>query len=110
MGYRVIITPPAKRRLDLYIGYTANVLKNRTAAKNIRTDARETKSRLSENADKLKTCENPILAKFGYRMIRFKRHDYIMIYRLEGNVVIVDGMFHELQDYEGIFIEEMKLQ
>ncbi len=32
-----------------------------------------------------------------------------MIYRIEGNKVIVDGMFHELQDYEGIFVRKFHL-
>ncbi len=33
MAYRVVITPVAKRQLDQYVGYTASILKNRTAAK-----------------------------------------------------------------------------
>jgi len=32
-----------------------------------------------------------------------------MLYRIEGTQVIVDGMFHELQDYEGIFARELHL-
>ena len=32
-----------------------------------------------------------------------------MIYRIEGNQVFVDGMFHELQDYEEIFERELHL-
>ena len=32
----------------------------------------------------------------------FEKHKFLMIYRIEGNQVIVDGMFHELQDYDGI--------
>jgi hypothetical protein len=32
-----------------------------------------------------------------------------MVYRIQDGVVIVDGMFHELQDYEGLFASEMHL-
>lgn len=32
-----------------------------------------------------------------------------MIYRIEGTQIIVDGLFHELQDYEGIFAGELHL-
>lgn len=46
MGYRVIIMPPAKRRLDMYVFYTVETLGNRQAAKAILADARETKKRL----------------------------------------------------------------
>ncbi len=71
MAYKVIIMPPAKRRLDMYIGYTAIQLKNRQAAKNIRDDAKATKAQLSDMADIFKPCDNPILAEHGYRKIHF---------------------------------------
>lgn len=110
MVYKVIIMPPAKRRLDMYVLYTVETLKNRQAAKAIIADARETKKKLSMAADSLKICDNPILAKYGYRKIKFARHKFVMIYRIIDNMVIVDGMFHELQDYEGIFTNELRLQ
>ena len=109
MVYKVIITPPAKRRLDLYIAYTLVSLKNRRAAKEIRNDARATKRRLSRVATSIKICDNPILAKHGYRKLRFKKHAFVMIYRIVEETVIVDGLFHELQDYEAIFVNEMEL-
>lgn len=31
MAYKVIIMPPAKRRLDMYVYYTLETLKNRQA-------------------------------------------------------------------------------
>ncbi len=110
MVYKVIIMPPAKRRLDMYVFYTVETLKNRQAAKAIIADARETKRKLSAVADSLKICDNPVLAKYGYRKIKFARHKFVMIYRIIANTVIVDGMFHELQDYEGIFSNELHLQ
>lgn len=61
-----------------------------------------------------------MLIRLEYVMIRFlqnmdteksalKKHKFVMIYRIEGVQVIVDGMFHELQDYEGIFVNEFHL-
>lgn len=109
MAYKVIIMPPAKRRLDMYVYYTLETLKNKQAAKSILTDVKATKKRLSVIADSLKICDDPVLAKYEYRKIRFAKHKFVMIYRIEGNQVIVDGMFHELQDYEGIFVREFRL-
>jgi hypothetical protein len=109
MAYKVIIMPPAKRRLDFYVQYTLEELKNKQAAKAILADARETKKRLSQMADSLKICDDPLLAKYEYRKISFLKHRFLMIYRICDGVVIVDGMFHESQDYEGIFASEMKL-
>ena len=109
MAYKVIIMPPAKRRLDRNVCYTLETLKNRQAAKSILVDAKETQKQLSVIADSLGICAEPILAKYEYRKIRFKKHKFVMIYRIEGAQVIVDGMFHELQDYEGIFARELHL-
>ena len=109
MAYKVIIMPPAKRRLDMYVYYTIETLRNRQAAKAILADARATVRRLSRVADSLKICDNPILAKYEYRKIRFEKHDFVMIYRIQDGQVIVDEMFHELQDYDGIFTNELHL-
>ena len=109
MAYKVIIMPPAKRRLDMYVYYTLETLKNKQAARNILGDAKITARRLSKVADALKICDNPVLRKYGYRKIKFEKHDFVMIYRIQDGQAIVDGMFHELQDYEGIFTNELHL-
>ena len=109
MAYKVIIMPPAKRRLDMYVGYTIEKLNNRQVAREILEDAKATKKRLAAIADSLKVCDNPILAKYGYRKIKFEKHKFLMVYRIQDNQVIVDGMFHELQDYDGILVKELRL-
>lgn len=110
MVFKVIIMPPAQHRLDMYIGYTINTLKNRQAARAILDDARVTKIKLSKVADSLSFCANPILRKYGYKKIVFQKHDFIMIFRIDNDTVIVDGMYHQLQDYESIFANEMHLK
>ena len=50
-----------------------------------------------------------MLRKYGYRKIKFEKHDFVMIYRIQDGQAIVDGVFHELQDYEGIFTNELHL-
>ena len=109
MAYKVIIMPPAKRRLDMYVCYTIDTLKNTQAAKAILADAKATKKRLSIVADSLKICANPLLKKYGYRIIKFEKHKFLMVYRIHNDQIIVDGMFHELQDYEGILARELNL-
>lgn len=68
MTYKVIITPPAKRRLDI-------LLKNWVTGR---------------------------LLKQSEMMQRKQR--------IVGKIVIVDGMYYELQDYESIFAEEMQFK
>lgn len=110
MTYRVIITPPAKHQLEMYISYTLSEFKNLQAARAIRDDARETKKRLSIVAGSLALCKDEILARNGYRRIMFSKHDFFMVYRINANTVIVDAMYHELQDYESVFTRQMRLK
>ena len=110
MAYKVIIMPPAQHRLDMYVEYTLRKLQNRQAAKAILEDAKITKKRLSEVADSLQFCDNPLLRGHGYRKINFLKHDFVMIYRVVDKEVVVDGMFHELQDYEAMFVNQMRLK
>ena len=110
MAYRVIITPPAKHQLEMYIAYTVSEFKNLQAARAIRDDARETKKRLINVAGSLALCENEVLAQNGYRRILFAKHDFFMVYRIDNNMVIVDAIYHELQDYESVFIQKMNLK
>ena len=44
--------------------------------------------------------DDKILRAKGYRTIHFKKHQYIMVYTIDGNVVYVEGIYHDLQDYE----------
>lgn len=110
MAYNVIITPPARHQLEMYIAYTLCELKNLQAARSIKDDARETKKRLSNIAGSLPLCKDKVLAKNGYRRILFKKHDFFMVYRIDNNTVIVDAMYHELQDYESVFADRMHLK
>ena len=109
MAYKVVVTPPANHRLEMYVGYTIVKLKNPEAARSILKDAVKTKNRLADVADTLQICANPVLAKYEYRKMHFLKHDFVMIYRIDDNKVVVDGMYHELQDWESLFINDMKL-
>lgn len=110
MGYRVVITDPAKHQLRMYIAYISREFKSIQAARAIRDDARRTIRRLSDIAETYALCENEILAKYGYRRILFEKHDFFMVYRIKGTLVIVDAIYHELQDYESVFVQKMNLK
>ncbi|MDE7477301.1 MAG: type II toxin-antitoxin system RelE/ParE family toxin [Lachnospiraceae bacterium] len=100
MGYKVIISDKAELQLDQFIYYILVELGNEQAAQNVLADAEETKERLANVADSLKLCDNSRLRSLGYRTIRFEHHRYFMVYRIDGNIVYVEGIYHELQDYE----------
>lgn len=102
-GYKVVITHDAKANLAQILHYLRQDLENEQAAQSVRDDMLETKIRLSHIAGSLKLCENPHLRDLGYRTIHLKRHNYFMLYKIIDNIVRVDGIYHDLQDYESFF-------
>lgn len=108
-SFDVIISPNALSQLNRYIDYIQYTLLNVSAAGNVWQDALETRKRLSLIAASLKYCRHPQLKQYGYRAINFTKHNYVMLYRIEGSTVYVDAIYHQLQDYENTFIDEFKI-
>ncbi len=102
MGYKVVLTDPAREQFEQIIYYILYQLGNEQAADNVIRDADGTKLCLSHIAGNLKLCEDTKLRALGYRTIHFKQHKYFMLYRIDGNTVYVDGIYHDLQDYENL--------
>ena len=100
MDYKVLITKDAEEDLDSFVKYLIIEKKNMQAAENLLNDYDATIESLKRVAGSLKLCDNPRLCQLEYRRINFLNHRYFMIYRIEDNVVFVDNIFHELQDYE----------
>ena len=100
MEYKVVIASDAEEDLDGFIRYLLFEKQSTQAASNLLDDFEATKQSLSRVAGSLKMCDNPKLKEFVYRRINFLSHRYFMMYRIEGDVAIVDNIFHELQDYE----------
>lgn len=108
-SYNVIISPKALSQLNIYIDYIRYTLLNDQAALSVWQDALETRDRLSVTAGSLKHCTHPRLKEYGYCAIHFKQHRYTMLYRVEGTDVYVDAIYHQLQDYENTFADELNL-
>ena len=100
MAYKVVVTKDAEADLDGFIKYLLFEKRNEQAARNVLNDYDATIESLKIVASSLKLCDNPRLRKHEYRRINFLNHRYFMMYRIVGNVVFVDNIFHELQDYE----------
>lgn len=105
--YDVIISPKALAQLNDYIDYLQNTLLNEQAAYNVWQDALETRDKLSKVAGSSKSCAHPQLKKHGYHIVYFMRHRYLMLYRIESTTAYVDAIYHQLQDYENTFADEL---
>lgn len=98
MDYKVVVTKDAEEDLERFIQYLIFEKKNLQAAENVLNDYDSTIESLRHVAGSLKLCDNPRLHQLKYRRINFLNHRYL----IEDDVVIVDNIFHELQDYENI--------
>ena len=99
MAYRIEITQRANELLDSIILYVAVKLNNPGAARAILGDVSEAYDRLEYMAEMIAYCEDPILAEKGFRKIGLKSHDYVIVYKVRGDTVTIEGFFHELENY-----------
>ena len=102
MDYKVVMMEGAQEDLGRFVMYLLFEKKSEQAARNLLNDFETTSVSLLNIAGRLKLCNNPKLKELGYRRINFLSHRYFMLYRIVGNTVFVDNIFHELQDYENI--------
>ena len=100
MPFNVVFSELAEKQYDAVLSYVANTLKNPQALKNIMDDFDETIEKLENQADTFGYCKSNRLREMNLRGIGFAIHRYLFVYRIHGNQVIVEGMYHELQDYE----------
>lgn len=100
MDYKVVVTRDAEEDLEHFIEYLIIEKENIQAAENVLKDYDATVESLKHVAGSLKLCDNPRLHQLEYRRVNFLNHRYFMLYRIVDNVVFVDNIFHELQDYE----------
>ena len=100
MDYKVVVTKDAEEDLERFIKYLIFEKESLQAAANVLNYYDATVESLKHVAGSLKLCDNPRLRQLKYRRINFLNHRYFMLYRIESNIVFVDNIFHELQDYE----------
>ena len=65
--------------------YIRNVLMNPQAADAYLTDYDETRELLSKSAGSLRVGEHPLMKERELRRINFIRHDYFLVYHIEGD-------------------------
>ena len=103
MQYKVEASDFTKAQFASYVKYIRDELKNEQAVDLLLDDAVLTERALSVSAESLAFCKDPNLKSLGYRMILFRSHRYLWIYRVVDDTAQVHAMYHELQDYENMF-------
>lgn len=100
MVYEIVVTSDAEADLEQFIRYLIYDKKNDQAARSLLKDFEETTKVLARIATALRYCDNPKLRALGYKRMHFLSHKYFMMFRIDEDKVIIDNVFHELQDYE----------
>lgn len=100
MQFNVELSELAEKQYDNILFYIANVLKNPQALESVMDDFDDTIVKLEKMADAFGYCKSKRLKGMGLHKIGFENHRYLLVYRVKGSQVIVEGIYHELQDYE----------
>lgn len=100
MRFEVEISEMAEQQYDDILNYIAFELQNPQAVERIQEDFDHILTRLENNADSFGFCNGERLKKKGFHRLPFRDHRYLVIYRIKGDKVIIEGIYHELQDYE----------
>lgn len=106
--YNVEITSRAERKFERYLAYLINKKKNMQAALAVSDDYDEVVENLKTLAASLPYCDDADLKNRGIRRVFFKRHDYLFLYKIVDDAVVIESVFHTLQDYESLFKGEIK--
>ncbi|MCR5034338.1 MAG: type II toxin-antitoxin system RelE/ParE family toxin [Clostridia bacterium] len=99
MTYRLLVSNNADLQLEKILRYVAIKLDNPTAAAAILEDVKRTYIHLEHMPEAVALCEDPYLAAFGYRKIKLRDHDYVILFRLADDIVQISGIFHMRENY-----------
>ena len=100
MQFNVEISELAEEQYDNILDYLANVKKNPQAVNGVIDDFDYAVEQLAKAADTFGYCQDERLKTMEFHKLHFKSHRYLVVYRINGDRVIIEGMYHELQDYE----------
>lgn len=103
MLFRVEMSEKAELQYDNILDYVANILRNEQAVLAIIDDFDDAINTLEKMADSFEYCTSKRLRALNLRKFHLDKHKYLLIYRIVNDIVIIEGMYHELQDYENSF-------
>ena len=99
MAYDLIIAEHAEKQIDELAGYLVADLRNPEAAKHFLDELEDVYKRLEENPLQIHLSRDNFLKRSGYREALFGTMRYRVIFRIDGTVVYIVGVFHTLERY-----------
>ena len=99
MAYKLVISDNANQQLESILDYIVYRLKNNQAAKSLINDIEKAHAKLREIPEVFGYCNDRYLAIKQYRKLTLEKHDYVILYKVKGEVVTIYGIFHMLENY-----------
>ena len=99
MAYKLEITEHTAHQIHKCISYSVNTLRNPSSASSVLDDIEHAYDLLEQTAESFAFCEDPYLQSKEYRKLTLEKHDYVFIYRVDGETVYLAGFFHMLENY-----------
>ena len=99
MAYRLRVTEHAEELLDDLVYHLIFRLKNDQAAVHLFDEIEKIYVRLEENPCQFPKRRDVYLNRLGYREAVLTDMDYVIVFRIEEDLVYVLGIFHQLENY-----------
>lgn len=100
MAYELIITEHAEELLDSIVSYLLFELDNKQAATHFFDEIEKIYERIRENPLQFPVCRDLYLASKQYREAVIPRMNYILVYSIQGQEVVILGVFYQLEAYQ----------
>ena len=100
MVYRVIVTKRAEELIDKLVNYLLLKLKNKQAAFHLLDGIEKIYDRLEDNPLQFPICQDIYLESKGYREAIIPEMEYIIVFHVVNDEVIIMGAFHQLEKYQ----------
>lgn len=99
MTYSLIISDTAQKQIDGAVLYLINELHSPFAAGSLIDDIERAYDRIQFMPYAMPKCTDPILRENDYHKTLLDSHDYILIFRVDADIIKIYGFFHMLQNY-----------
>ena len=99
MSYNLIISDSAQNEIENAVDYVAIKLNNPGAAESILADIKDIYNEIQYMPESLPLCSAPLLFRNEFRKALLKKHNYVFIFRIDGETVKIYGFFHTLENY-----------
>ena len=100
MEYKLIITEHADELLDNILNYLMYQLKSEQATRHLLDEMDNLYARLENNPLQFPLSRDTYLANKGYHEVVTGQMSYIVVFRIQANIVNIVGIFHQLENYQ----------